>query len=500
MSLVKSTLAGIAWTSAGRAINQIGSFVVTLVLARLLEPSDFGLIGMAAVLSGFLSLIGEMGLGAALVQRDGLEERHRSTAFWLSVASGMTLALLLAAAAPLIASFFREPRLVLVVRVLALDFLLSPLRSVQSALLSRAMAFKSLALVEIASVFVSSTCALALAMGGYGIWALVGRTLCSSAIQTLVLWIVSSWRPGFFFDRQALRELWRFSSHLLGFMVLNYWSRKADDLLIGRVLGPAPLGLYSRAYGTMMLPLTEITGVFGKVMFPVLSRMQDDKPRTKTIYLKAISAVSLVTFPLMLVLLVASEPLIVTLYGEQWRGMIPTLQIYCLVGAFQSIGTTVGWIYQSQGRTDWMLRWGVVASTITIGAIAVGISFGSIEAVAIAYALVNLVVLSYPLFAVPGRLIGMRFVEVVRAVRPSLGCALVGCACAWLVARASEKSLPIWLLGAAELLAGLGAALLVAHLLNVEAYRELKRLLEARSAKTGPTLPAAGETEHGVER
>jgi O-antigen/teichoic acid export membrane protein len=482
MSLLKQTLSGIAWTSVSRAIAQLASFLLTLLLARLLTPADFGLLGMAVVLSGFLALLGELGLGAALVQRADLDERHRSSAFWLSVGCGFVLAVALLLLAPLIAAFYREPRVMPVVQVLALDFVLAPLRSVQSALLSRAMAFRALAVVEIAGVVISSAVAVGLAQKGYGVWALVARQLCSSGVQTLALWALSRWRPSFSVDRQAIKELWRFSSHLLGFGVLNYWARKADDLMIGRVLGTGPLGLYSRAYGTMMLPLTEITGVFGKVMFPMLSRIQNDKARTKAIYLRALSAISMVTFPLMLVLLVASEPLVLVMYGEKWRGMIPTLQIYCAVGAFQSIGTTVGWIYQSQGRTDWMLRWGMVASPMIVLALAIGVSFGSIQSVAIAYAVVNLVLLSYPLFAIPGRLIDMRVGEVVRAVRGSFGCALVGAGTAWLIAWQLGAHLPLPLLLLFELGAGLGGSLLVARFLDVAAFREVTAMLATRRA------------------
>jgi PST family polysaccharide transporter len=479
MSLVGQTLRGIAWVSVGRGVSQVASFFVTLLLARLLDPSDFGLLGMALALSGFLSLMGELGLGAALVQQKNLDERHRSSAFWLSVGAGILLAVVLAASAPAIADFYREPRLTLVVRVLALDFVLAPLRSVQSALLSRNMAFKALAGVEIVGVIGSSTLAVVLALQGYGVWALVGRSLLSSSLQTLLLWMVSSWRPARSVDRGAIAELWRFSSHLVGFSVLNYWARKADDVLIGRLLGSGPLGLYTRAYGLMLLPINEISGVFGRVMFPVLSSIKDDKPRAKAIYLRAVASISLVTFPLMFVLLVASDPIVLTLYGEKWRPMVPTLQIYCVVGAFQSIATTVGWLYQSQGRTDWMLRWGVVASTLYVLGIAIGVYFGSIESVAIAYSAVNLL-LAYPLFDIPGKLVGLRAYEVARAVRGSLGCALVGAGVAYLIARVAAGHLAVPLLALGELVAGLGAAALSAYWFRVEAFREIRQLLASR--------------------
>lgn len=494
MSIVRQTLHGVAWTAVARGVAQASSFVVITVLARLLEPADFGLIGMAAVVSGFLSLLGELGLGAALVQRRDLDERHRSSAFWLSLLSGAVLALLLVLAAPAIAHFYREPRLVLVIRVLALDFVIAPARSVQSALLSRAMAFRALATVEIIGIVSSSAVAISLALHGFGVWALVFRQLASSSIQTVALWTFSRWRPAFTADRSALKELWKFSSHLLGFAAINYWARKADDLLIGRFLGPGPLGLYTRAYGVMMLPLTEISGVLGKVMFPLLSRIQHDRERTKSIYLRSIAAISIVTFPLMLVLLVTAEPLVLALYGRKWLGMVPTLKIYCVVGAFQSIGTTVGWIYQSQGRTDWQLRYGVVASALVVAGFVAGVYIGTIDAVAVAYAFVSLVVMSYPLFAVPGRLIGMRVREVVKAVSGGALVAVAGAAVAAIVGWRLAPYVPAPFLLILQIVGGLGSSAAIVHQFRVGAYRDIRDLLARRGLEGADAQPPAGSS------
>jgi O-antigen/teichoic acid export membrane protein len=192
----------------------------------------------------------------------------------------------------------------------------------------------------------------------------------------------------------------------------------------------------------------------------------------------------------MLVLLVASEPIVLVLYGEKWRGMVPTLQIYCVVGAYQSIATTVGWIYQAQGRTDLMLRWAMIAATLIVAAIGVGVHLGSIEAVAAAYAIVNLVVLSYPQFSVPGRLIGLTPGDVLRAVRGSAGCASLGAGLAWLVARYLGPFLPLSALAAAELLVGLAGALGAARLFDVQALREVRELLARRAASAAGGVEA----------
>src|SRR5690606_35774392 len=299
----------------------------------------------------------------------------------------------------------------------------------QRSILSRAMRFRALAVIETLAVVGSGAIALAMAFADFGAWALVAKSVIGSLMMTAGAWLASSWRPRSGPDVKSLRELLRFSSNLLGFSVLNYWARRSDDLLIGRFFGPAALGLYDRAYSIMMMPLSEITGVLGRVMFPALSRIQGDKQRVKAVYLKTVGAIALLTFPLTSLLLALAEPFVVAVFGAQWIAMVPSLRILCIVAAFQSIGTTVGWLYQSQGRTDLMLRWGALASVLIIAAIGVGTTLGSIEAVALCYAIMTVGLLSYPQFAIPGRLIGLRVTELARVLWPPLLCsALMGAA------------------------------------------------------------------------
>lgn len=425
MSLEQRAAAGVAWTGAGKSLVQLIGVVVTLALLRLLGPSDFGLVAMVAVATGFLGLFGEMGFSAALIQREELEERHSSSVFWLNLLIGVALAALLASSAPLIADFYHEPRLVGLVRVLALDFVLSPFGMVHHAMLSRRMQFRELARAEVVAALAGSSVALGMALAGYGFWALVGRVLATTAVEAAVLWLVSSWRPKLLFSGGALRSLFGYSANLFGYSTLNYWSSQIDDLLIGRFFGAAPLGLYGRAYSTMMMPVTEVGAVLARVMFPAFSRLQHDRAQTKEIYLRLLAVIGFLTFPVMFGLAVSSRPFILVLFGEQWVGAATVLSIYCVVGASHAIGSTVAWIYKSSGRTDVMLRWGLFAAFVTIGAIVLGVRFGSIESVAACYAVASVVVLGYPRFAVAGKLIDLRVVEVFAAIRGALGSALV---------------------------------------------------------------------------
>jgi PST family polysaccharide transporter len=433
---------GVAWVSAAKIVAQIIGTGVSIVLARLLVPSDFGLVAMISVFTGFVTVFGELGLGAALVQRNELDDEQLSSVFWINVITGSTLCAVVAGAAPVLARFYEEPRLLRLTLALSFNFLLAPLNMVHNAILAREMRFSAVAAVETTSVIVSAALVVVLALRGWGVWSLVAQSLCSTLVSTCVLWSLSRWRPRRIFKWSAVRDLIRFSAHLLGFSTINYWARKSDDLLIGKVMGAAPLGIYDRAYSTMMLPINEVSAVLGRVMFPALSKMQNDKERVKAYYLRALSMIALVTFPIMLVLCVLADPIILVLYGPRWAPVASVLKILCVVGTFQSIGTTVGWIYQSQGRTDVMFRWGAVASALIIMSLVVGVWMGTLEWVAICYAIMTVGVLSYPQFAIPGRLIGMRVREVIGAIYGVLSCAGAAAALVWALDRYALATLP----------------------------------------------------------
>ncbi len=416
MSLSAEAGRGVAWMTAGKTVAQFVGVGVSLVLARLLTPEDFGLLGMVVVLVGFLAVLSDLGLTAALIQREDLQERHRSSVFWLMCSVGFVLAGLLALSAPYVAAFYKEQRLTTLVRVLAIDFALWPFIAAQHAVLSRRMAFKAIAMAETVSVVVGGGVALTLALLKYGVWALVAKALASSAALLLTFWIASDWRPRFAFDRGAISDLFRFSSNLLGHNIVGYWSHQTDDLLIGRRLGATPLGLYTRAYSTVMLPVREVGTVLGRVMFPTLSKMQSEPKEMKRLYLRVVGATALLTFPAMAVLFVVAEPLTLVVFGDQWLGIVAVLRIYAVVGAFQAIASTVNWIYKACGRTDLMFRWGIVSSIVIVAAVLVGTQFGSIEAIALSYGIALVVLLSYPHFAIPGRLIGLSPMEVFKTV------------------------------------------------------------------------------------
>jgi PST family polysaccharide transporter len=416
------TLTGVAWSAISQGLNQGFTFIISIVLARILGPKVYGLIGMIWVFTGFAAVFGDFGLAAAIIQRKELEARHLNAAFWTNVTLGTTMTLLMAALAPLVAWFYKEPVLLTLTAVIALKYVFDSLCVVQIALLNRAMRFRTLAWIQIGSTVISGMLGLGLALYGMGPWSLVAQTLGASVLLLAISWGLGNWRPRFSFELRACKELFGFSAPVLGFNIVNYWARTLDNLLIGRVNGPAALGIYSRAYTLMLMPLTQVSTVLGRVMFPAFSAIQDDKSRIKRVYLKSLSVISLITFPMMIGSFVVSEHFILVLLGNEWAGAIPLFRIFCWVGMIQSISTTVGWIYQSQGRTGLYFTMGIIGMLLLVIALVVGIHWGIIG-VAWSYFIVTLI-WWYPCWVVPGRLIGLSFSETMRNLSPPLLCAL----------------------------------------------------------------------------
>lgn len=423
-SITRSAVKGVTWTSVSQFGRQGLQLLSTAILARLLAPQDFGVMSMALVVVGFATLFKDLGTGSAVIQRAGVSPRLLSSIFWVNLAFGVLTMAGLCLLSPLAASFYQEARVTPLLQVLSLSFLVSGLGVLHQALLEKQLAFAKLAKIELSAMVLGAGVGISLALGGAGVWSLVYQTLTVTTTTTLFLWFASHWRPQLAFDLTELRSIWGYSLNLTGFNVFNYFVRNADTLLIGRFLGAESLGYYTLAYRLMHYPLQSISAVVSRVMFPIYSQIQDDAARFRATYLSVVRSIAFVSFPLMIGLFAIAEPLVEWAFGPNWAPVIPLLLILAPVGMGQSIGTTVGSIYQAKGRTDWMFQWGIASSAITLIGFAIGLR-GGIQGVAVAYAVVSLLVLSYPSFAIPFKLIDLRMGELVRAVwRPFL-CGLV---------------------------------------------------------------------------
>ncbi|MFL5920414.1 MAG: MOP flippase family protein [Gaiellaceae bacterium] len=474
-SLTQRTLSGMGWTGSSRVGSQIAQFVITAVLARLLVPADFGLVQMYVVFTGFAMLFVDLGFVGAIVQRKELDERHLSSAFWLNLGSSTAVAVLIAALSPAVAAFYGESQLVPLMIVAALNFIIAAPALVQIAQLRRALNFRFLAITEIVATVVSGVVAIAAAVAGLGVWSLVLLLLVASATKTAILWFSSDWRPKRLVDRTAVRELWRFGGNLIGSYTLSYWARNADNLLIGKVLGLTTLGLYSRAYNLMLLPVQQPSAIATNVMFSSLSGIQEDRKRVKRAYLRAVGLIAALTFPVLTGLLVLSDRFISVVYGEKWLDAAPLLSVLCIAGIVQSVQLTSYWLYGSQGRPDLLFRWNLISFPCVIASFFVGLHWGALG-VTIAYTVVT-AALAYPAVSIAGRRVDMSFLEVAARLRNVvLASGVMG-----LLVFALGQAMPSGYLPAVQLLLliliGAAAYFPILLLLRDENLRELRGLV-----------------------
>lgn len=414
---------GLKWTTGSQGSRLGAQFLGMIVLARLLPPSDFGLIAMAAVVTGFASLFRDFGTAAAIIQKSDPSPQLLDSVFWLNVAFGVGLAVLLGLLAPFIAFWFAEPRLKGVLWVLTLSFLIVSLGAVHQALLEKASRFRPLAIIESLAAFIGLAGAIWAALAGWGVFSLVLQVVLSALLTTAGLWMVSQWRPVLRLDAQEIRGVMGFSGNLVGFNIFNYFARNVDNLLIGRFLGATDLGYYSMAYRLMLWPLQNISSVVGRALFPVFSRLQADLGRLARAYIRATAAIILITAPLMFGFFVLRESFVVVALGESWQPVADVLVWLVPVGLLDSLVTLTGTLYLATGRTDVMFKWGVAAGLLVIPAFIIGLQWG-ITGVAAAYAVVSLL-LFYPALAIPFRLVGARVSGLLLPLMPSIVAAAI---------------------------------------------------------------------------
>jgi PST family polysaccharide transporter len=407
LQLSTKTASALKWSGVAQSVRLTLQLATTFTLARLLDPADFGLLGMATIVVGFVALFREFGTSPAVIQSMRDDSLFLSTIFWLNAATGLCIAAALFAVAPLIAAFYQEPRVTNVVRVLSFSLVISGFGGLQQALLERQLSFRTLAKVEMFSTLLGAVVSIVLAAAGFGVWSLVFQALTQTLVVVLLVWSVSTWRPGLMFGWNVVRSVSGFGLNLTGFQVVNYTFRNIDNLLIGRYLGSNDLGIYNLAYRVMFFPLLTISDVIGRVMFPVYAHVQDDDARLRRYYLKAGGAIAFVSFPMMLGMMAVAGPFVSAVFGEKWTRVTVLLLILAPVGMVQSIGTTVGSIYLVKARTDTMLKWSIAASIVVTIAVAIGLQWGMVG-VAIGYAIAALL-LAYPGVVLPFRMIDLKF-------------------------------------------------------------------------------------------
>jgi len=380
---------GVNWIGLAQ-VGKLGlQFVCILTLARILPPEDYGLMAMATTMTAFAALLRDMGTGTALIQKESIDSALVSSVFWFNAVLGLLLTTLFAGLAPVIADVFREPRLQEVLLILSPVFFVAALGIVQQALLERESNFKRIATIELISGVFALAAALLMAWKGWGVYALVAQSLVTAFISTVLLWLVSRWRPKFRATISSLKEIWHFSGNVFLFNSVNYFHRNADSMLIGRFLGASDLGFYNIAYRILLFPLQTITFVINRASFPAYSRNQSNKAQIAKHYLDTLETIAFLTAPLMAFLWTFREPVLTIFLGSPWLKAADVIAWLAPVGFFQSMVSTSGAVLNALGRSDILRNLGFIGVPFLILSFVVGLPWG-IKGVAAAYCIANI--------------------------------------------------------------------------------------------------------------
>ncbi|MFT5876442.1 MAG: teichuronic acid exporter [Salibacteraceae bacterium] len=367
---------GLFWSAIDTVGVQLVTFAIGIVLARLLSPSEFGIIGMVTVFIAVSNVFVSSGFSDALMRRETLNNSDLNTVFWFNLGMSILLYFVLFFSSEMIANYFSTPSLNVIVKVLALGLVFNGLVLVQNVIITKAMNFKLLAKVSIFASIGSGIFAIVLAYQDYGVWALVFKTLLAQVITLICIWWISKWAPKMEFSISSFRKLFGFGSRLLVLGIINTLYNNIYYLIIGKIYAPAELGLYTRAESLKNLPSKTITGIVQKVSYPALAKIQSDKVLLRTTYVKLIKNTMFIALFGMLLLASMAKPFVELLMGTEWSGAGVYLEILCFTGFFIPLDALNTNILKIMNRSDLILKVGVWRKLIGVPVIVTAIYWG----------------------------------------------------------------------------------------------------------------------------
>lgn len=375
-------------SQGAKFVMQLGS---TAILARLLTPADFGLLAMVMVVTGFVSMFRDAGLSMATIQKSAINQEQVSALFWINLGISFFLGVIVFVLAPAVAWFYKEPRLFGITAAISITFIFGGAAVQHQALLRRQMRYSQLAIVDIAAMMLGITTAIFMAIKGYGYWALVGQAIVVPVTSCAILWLLSGWKPSSPKRADGVGSMLKFGGFLTGFNTINYFARNADNMLIGWWYGSAALGLYSKAYSLLLIPVRQLNAPLGAVVAPSLSRLNDDPKRFRSAALRLFRLVASFSSPIAAFLAVFAEEIVILVLGSQWLDAVPIFQWLSIVSLTQMILNQSGNIFTAQGRTDLLFKCGLINSTLACIAIVAGLPFGMVGVAAV-YAVSGLLI------------------------------------------------------------------------------------------------------------
>ena len=389
MSLISQAVSGVKWSGLSTGIVTMLHFITLAILARLLSPSDFGLMGMIMVVIGFARVFVDMGISNAIIHRQNITKEELSSLYWLNIMAGVIVFFVISASTPIIMAFYHEPRLKNLVNLAAFVFLITPFGQQFQILLQKELRFKQLAKIEIICSVTNSLVTIILVINGLGVYSLVWGLLISTIVRVLQLFYFcyKKWKPGWYFSWNRIKGYASFGFYQMGEQTINYFNTNLDYLLIGSLLGAKSLGYYSLAYNLIIRPSSMINPIITRVAFPVFSKVQNDLSTLKRGYLKVLELLSSVNFPLMVGLAVLAPVAVPVIFGDQWLPSIILVQILTVVGLLRSTGSPIGSLLLARGRADLGFKWNLALMITQIPGLYIGAIFGGTIGVAIAFAI-----------------------------------------------------------------------------------------------------------------
>lgn len=372
-ALKKKTLTGLFWTFTEVISNQGVQFVIQIFLARLILPEEFGLIGMITVFIAISNSIIDSGFSNALIREKEVNQHDYSTVFYFNLITSIVVYVILYFSSPTISVFFAQPKLSLILRVLAITIIINAFGIIPRAILTRKINFKAQMIINISSSIVSGFIAIVLAYKGFGIWSLVFRTIIMQFIQVVMLSIINRWRPSFVFSKNSFEKLFGFGWKILVSGLIDTIYNNLYYMVIGKMYSASDLGYYTNAQKLRDIAATSISTAVQKVSYPVLSCMQNEEEVLKNMYKKIIKSSVYITFPVMFGLAIVAKPLILLLFGDNWSQSIIYFQILCLAGMLYPLHAINLNILQVKGRSDLFLKLEILKKCVAITLIAISI-------------------------------------------------------------------------------------------------------------------------------
>ena len=376
MSLKRHALSGFVWSFLQQFSVQLITFSVQLILARILQPSEFGLIGMLTIFIGIGTALFEGGMTSSLIRVSAVDSRDYSTVFFFNLGISILIYLLFFFSAPCIALFYRQPILTNIARVYGLSFVFSAFGNVQNTILTKEMKFKKQTMITFPALLVGSIIGVILANNGFGVWSLVYSMLITNLLTSVFLWFSSDWKPQFIFDVDKFKLHFHFGYKMTLSSLLDAIFTNIYQIIIGRFYNPVLVGYYTRAHSLMMLPVGNVSAALNKVVFPLFAKVQHDIPSLRAAYKKIMLVVLFVITPIIVLMALLANQLVVFLFTEKWLLMVPIFQIICFSGVLYPLHLYNLMILQVKGRSDLFLKLEIVKKVVLVLIIVISIFYG----------------------------------------------------------------------------------------------------------------------------